>query len=118
MIVASLTFASWHRGQSYCWNFAPLRLSMWLINIDEKGWLLQAQSHALIAINRCCSLQYKVKILTVTSSAMAVPHILYHWRFGAFTIIVVVPTSIQRMLVVAWHDLAFPCRYQTCCAIL
>jgi hypothetical protein len=48
---------------------------------------------------------------------MVVPDIFCHGRFGAFGIDVVIPTSTQRMSVVAWWDLPFPCRYQTCCAI-
>jgi hypothetical protein len=56
MIVASSTFASWHHDQNYCWRFVPLRLLIWVIQINEKGWLSQAQSHVLIAINPCCLL--------------------------------------------------------------
>jgi hypothetical protein len=42
IIVALLMFASWCCNQSYCWRFAPLQSLMWLIHIDEKGWLSQA----------------------------------------------------------------------------
>jgi hypothetical protein len=50
---------------------------------------------------------------------IAVSDILCHGRFGTtFAILLVIPTSTQRMLVVAWWGLPFPCRYQTCCAIL
>ncbi len=52
IIVVSLTFASWRHDQSYRWCFAPLRSSMWLIHIDEKGWLLLARYCVLVGINR------------------------------------------------------------------
>ncbi len=42
----------------------PLRLLMWLIHINQKSWLLLAQSCLLVSINsRHCSLQYNRKIL-------------------------------------------------------
>jgi hypothetical protein len=70
LIVTLSTFALCSHNQSYCWRFAPLQSSMWLIHIDEKGWLSQAQSHTLVAINRHpCSLQYdKNNIIVVIAS--------------------------------------------------
>ncbi len=61
---------SWHRGQSYCWHFTPSRLLMWLIHIDQKGWLLLVQSCLLVSINpHCCSLRYdKNNIIVVILS--------------------------------------------------
>ncbi len=41
----------WRCGQSYCGHFMPLRLSMWLIHINQKGWFALARSCLLVAIN-------------------------------------------------------------------
>jgi hypothetical protein len=42
---------------------------MWLIRIDEKGWLSQARSHTLNAIN-CCrpSLRYDRNVFNIAAS--------------------------------------------------
>ncbi len=78
MIVTLLMFASWCRTQSSCWRLAPLQLSMWLIHIDERGWLLLAQSCTLVAINHHHhSLQYNRRKYYPCCSFLQ--YDLWHW---------------------------------------